>query len=136
MKLRSPGASPLLQLPVAERKLFTWPWSSWNELLDPAESGSLSVIAGPDGVGKTAYAECIAEHWARQGHHVAFVHFELSKIIMLDRRACRHTSIARRTLKYANELTPVELRTLEAASRPPATMARRDHLSAHAGQDD
>lgn len=104
------------QLPIAERKLFTWPWSSWNALLDPAESGSLSVIAGPDGVGKTAYAECIAEHWARQGHHVAFVHFELSKIIMLDRRACRHTSIARRTLKYASEMTLVELRTLEAAT--------------------
>ena len=104
------------QLPVAERKLFTWPWSSWNALLDPAEAGSLSVIAGPDGAGKTAYAECIAEHWARQGHHVVFVHFELSKIIMLDRRACRHTGIARRTLKYANELTPAELRTLVAAT--------------------
>jgi replicative DNA helicase len=64
----------------------------------------------------TTYAECIAEHWARQGQHVVFVHFELSKIIMLDRRACRHTSIARRTLKYAHELTPAELRTLGAAA--------------------
>lgn len=106
----------LAALPIAERKLFTWPWSSWNALLDPAEAGSLTVIAGPDGAGKTTYAECIAEHWARQGQRVVFVHFELSKIIMLDRRACRHTSIARRTLKYANELTPADLRTLDAAA--------------------
>jgi replicative DNA helicase len=63
----------------------------------------------------SSYAECIAEHWAHHGHHVVFVHFELSKIIMLDRRAARHTAIARRRLKLAGELTPTEFYALEEA---------------------
>ena len=103
------------QLPEAERRLFNWPWSSWNELIDPIEAGLLAMIAGPDGSGKTTYAENIAEYWARKGQRVAFVHFELSKIIMLDRRAVRHTAIARRQLKLAGELTTKDLHDLEAA---------------------
>jgi replicative DNA helicase len=105
----------LAQLPVGERKLFTWPWSSWNKFIDPAESGTLIVIGGPDGAGKSSYAECISEHWANQGYKVVYVHFELSRIIMLDRRACRHTSIARRRLKLANDLTGDDLKKLAAA---------------------
>ena len=100
-------------LPEDERKLFTWPWMSWNNLIDSAEGGMLAVLAGPDGAGKTSYAECIAEHWARKGHRVIFVHFELSKIIMFDRRAARHTAIARRRLKLAGELTNAEKTKLE-----------------------
>ena len=100
--------------PESEQRLLTWPWSSWNRLLDPAEGGMLSLLAGPDAVGKTAYAECIAEHWAKHGHQVVFVHFELSKNVMLDRRAARHTAIARRRLKFAGSLTPDEMRKLEA----------------------
>ena len=107
----------LAQLPASERKVLSWPWSSWNKLIDPAEGGQLVVLAGPDGAGKTTYAECIAEHWAAQGHHVVFVHFELSKIIMLDRRAARHTAIARRRLKLADDLTPADMRSLEDAKR-------------------
>jgi replicative DNA helicase len=55
----------------------------------------------------TIYAECLAEHWARQGNAVAFLHFELNRGIMLDRRMARHTGIARRTLK-AGTLTNQE----------------------------
>lgn len=107
----------LARLPEAERQLFNWPWASWNEYIDPIEAGILVVIAGPDGSGKTTYAENIAEYWARKGQRVAFVHFELSKIIMLDRRAVRHTAIARRQLKLAGELTTKDLADLEAAKR-------------------
>lgn len=103
----------LAQLPESERKQFNWPWSSWNKLIDPIEAGILVLLAGPDGSGKTTYAECIAEYWARRGQHVVFVHFELSKIIMLDRRAARHTAIARRQLKLAGELTPKDLHDIE-----------------------
>lgn len=105
------------QLPEHERKLFNWPWQSWNNLIDPIEAGILVVLAGPDGAGKTTYAENIAEHWARKGQHVVFVHFELSRMIMLDRRAVRHTAIARRQLKLAGELTARELADLEEAKR-------------------
>ena len=107
----------LAQLPEAERKLFNWPWPSWNNLIDPIEPGILAVLAGPDGAGKTTYAENIAEHWARRGQQVVFVHFELSKIIMLDRRAVRHTAIARRQLKLAGDLTTKDLADIEEAKR-------------------
>lgn len=103
----------LSKIPVSERKLFEWPWSSWNRIIDPAEGGMLTVIAGPDGAGKTSYAESIAEHWARNSHHVVFVHFELSKVIMFDRRAARHTAIARRRLKLADDLSEDDLRRIE-----------------------
>ena len=105
------------QLPESERKLFNWPWQSWNNLIDPIEPGILVLLAGPDGSGKTTYAENIAEYWARKGQQVVFVHFELSKLIMLDRRAVRHTAIARRQLKLAGELTTRELADLEEAKR-------------------
>lgn len=86
-------------LPESERRELTWPWASWNKYLDPLEPGMLALIAAGDGVGKTAAAECLAEHWARQGFSVAFLHFELNKAIMMDRRAARHTGITRRELK-------------------------------------
>lgn len=103
----------LAQLPESERKQFDWPWSSWNKLIDPIEAGILVLLAGEDGSGKTTFAECIAEYWAHRGQKVVFVHFELSKIIMLDRRAARHTAIARRQLKLAGELTAKDLRDIE-----------------------
>lgn len=103
------------RLPEEQRMLFNWPWQSWNNLIDPIEPGILVVLSGPDGSGKTTYAECIAEHWARRGQKVAFVHFELSKIIMLDRRAVRHTAIARRQLKLAGDLTKKDLADIAAA---------------------
>lgn len=107
----------LAQLPEAQRKMFNWPWPSWNNLIDPIEAGILVVLAGPDGAGKTTYAENIAEYWARRGQRVVFVHFELSKTIMLDRRAVRHTAIARRQLKLAGELTTKDLADLNEAKR-------------------
>lgn len=103
------------KLPESQRKLFRWPWTTWNNLIDPAEGGMLAVLAGPDGAGKTSYAECIAENWARNSHRVVFVHFELSKIVMFDRRAARHTAIARRRLKLAGELTKADMQKLQDA---------------------
>jgi replicative DNA helicase len=86
-------------LPENERHQLIWPWQSWNNLLDPLEAGMLAVIAGADGMGKTIYAECLAEHWARQGLSIVFLHFELNRGIMMDRRMARHTGIQRRILK-------------------------------------
>ena len=95
------------ELPEAERHLLTWPWTSWARFLDPLEPGMLAVLAASDGAGKTLYAECIAEHWARQGRQVAFLHFELNRALMLDRRTVRHTGIPRRTLRLG-KLSPEE----------------------------
>lgn len=87
-------------IPADEKQVFQWPWDSWNRLLDPLEPGLLAVMSAGDGLGKTIYAEQIAEHWARRQKRVVFVHFELNRSIMLDRRMCRNASLDMRTLKY------------------------------------
>lgn len=86
-------------LPPDQRRELHWAWNTWNRMIDPLEPGLLAVIAAGDGMGKTIYCETQAEHWARSGLKVAFVHFELNRAIMLDRRAARHTGINRRELK-------------------------------------
>ena len=91
-----------------ERLLLTWPWETWTRYLDPLEPGMLALIAAADGAGKTLTAECIAEHWAKQGRNVVFLHFELNRAIMLDRRMVRHSGIPRRTLRLG-KLAPFEI---------------------------
>lgn len=85
--------------PMSERRLLDWPWQSWNNLIDPLEPGLLAVISAPDGTGKTILAESIAEHWAHHKSRVVFVHYELNRALMMDRRTSRHTSLPRRELK-------------------------------------
>lgn len=86
-------------LPADQRKLLDWPWASWNSRIDPLEDGMLAVITAPDGQGKTIIVECIAEHWAKTGQRVVFVHYELNRTLMMLRRLARHTSITPRDLK-------------------------------------
>lgn len=86
-------------LPAEERKTIDWFWDSWNKMIDPLEPGMLGVLSAGDGQGKTIYAECLAEHWARRKNRVVFVHYELNRVLMMDRRAARHTGIQRRDLK-------------------------------------
>jgi replicative DNA helicase len=85
--------------PESERKTFSWPWSSWSRLIEPLGPGMLAAITAPDGQGKTLYAECIAEHWARHGIKVVFVHYELNHEVMLDRRMARNTGLNVRQLR-------------------------------------
>jgi len=92
-------------LPESERRILTWPWPSWSKLLDPLDPGILAVLSAGDGGGKTLYAENLAEHWAKTGMNVVFVHFELNRALMLDRRMTRASGISRRTLKTGT-LTP------------------------------
>lgn len=86
-------------LPPGDRRELRWAWQTWNNMIDPFEPGLLAVIAAGDGMGKTIYAETQAEYWAKAGLKVAFVHFELNRAIMLDRRAARHSGLTRRELK-------------------------------------
>jgi replicative DNA helicase len=70
----------------------------WNCLSRPGRikrlrPGTLAVVAAESGRGKTSFAECCAESWAKAGYHVVFVHLELSHEVMLDRRAARFTGI-------------------------------------------
>jgi replicative DNA helicase len=106
----------LAALPLSERRLIDWPWESWNRLIDPLEPGMLISITAPDGQGKTILVECLAEHWARRKHRVAFVHYELNRSLMMDRRTARHTSILVRTLKSGT--MTAEQRAVVAEVRP------------------
>jgi len=85
--------------PEKERKLLTWPWSTWRKLIDPLEDGMLGVVTAPDGQGKTLYAESISEHWAEHKNKVVFVHYELNRRLMMLRRTARHTGILARSIK-------------------------------------
>ena len=85
--------------PEHERKLLSWPWQSWRNLIDPLEEGMLGVITAPDGQGKTIYAESISEHWAEHKNKVVFVHYELNRKLMMLRRTARHTGITAREQK-------------------------------------
>ncbi len=106
----------LAKTPPDERKLLTWPWGSWQKLIDPLEEGMLGVVTAPDGAGKTIYAESLAEHWAAHKNKVVFVHYELNRKLMMLRRTARHTGIIVRQLKSGN-LTPDQKR-LVAEVRP------------------
>jgi replicative DNA helicase len=108
----------LLALPESERRIMDWPWTTWNNLIDPPSPGMLGVISAPSGFGKTMLAEMIAEHWARHAIHVVFVHYELDHEFMMDRRMSRHTSINVRTLRqHKIGLTPEERAKLVEADR-------------------
>ena len=100
-------------LPLNQRHVLDWPWQSWNRLIDPLEPGMMVAITAPDGQGKTIYVESLAEHWARRKHKVVFVHYELNRSLMLDRRTARHTSLTVRQLKGA--LTAEQRATVQEA---------------------
>jgi len=89
----------IANIPEDERKVLSWPWQSWRNLIDPLEDGMLGVVTAPDGAGKTMYAESIAEHWAQNKNRIIFVHYELNRKLMMLRRTSRHTSIQARDLK-------------------------------------
>jgi replicative DNA helicase len=95
----------MANIPETQRKVLSWPWASWREKIDPLEDGMLAVVTAPDGAGKTIYAESIAEYWAQHKNHVVFVHYELSRRLMMLRRTARHARITARELK-SGKLTP------------------------------
>lgn len=103
-------------LPPEERRLIDWPWASWNRLIEPLAPGMLASVTAPDGQGKTIIVECLAEHWASRSHKVVFVHYELNRALMLDRRMARHTSLTYKVLR-SGMLTP-EQRQKIAEVRP------------------
>lgn len=110
----------LANTPESLRRDLSWPWNSWNSIIDAPEEGMLALITAPDGQGKTIYGESIAEHWAKQKNRVVFVHYELNRKLMMLRRTSRHTGITVRDLKSGNlnalqleEIRQVKSRLLE-----------------------
>lgn len=83
----------LANTPEKDRRVLSWPWASWNKIIDPLEDGMLAVVAAPDGMGKTIYAETLAEHWASKKNRPVFVHYELNRKLMMLRRTARHSGV-------------------------------------------
>ena len=74
------------------RVLFDWPWGAWNRQVRPLRAGMLGVLGAPDGIGKTAILDHVAEHWARKTH-VFLVHMEDELEYKLDRRLTRYSGL-------------------------------------------
>lgn len=73
---------------------FPWRAISCAGRIKRLRPGMLAVVTAQAGAGKTAFAECCAEHWAKRGLKTLFCHFELSHEVMMDRRAARHTDLS------------------------------------------
>ncbi|MFH1603028.1 MAG: DnaB-like helicase C-terminal domain-containing protein [Pseudomonadota bacterium] len=75
------------------------PWEAVKRYVKHIHTGMLTVIAAETSVGKTTAIECCAEHWARQGLHVALFHLELSHRFMMDRRMARQSGETLETIE-------------------------------------
>jgi replicative DNA helicase len=72
---------------------MAFPWRAISSRVPWLRPGMMVAVAADSGIGKTAFLECCAEHWAKQGRKVAFFHFELSYQVMLDRRMARQAGV-------------------------------------------
>ena len=96
-------------------RIPNFPWATWNSVLGEPEVGMLIFLAAAESTGKTVYAECIAEHWAKQGLRVGFYHHELHARVMRRRRMARHTGIPDEVLR-TGKLTPVQCQQVSDAN--------------------
>jgi len=97
----------LAAIPAEQRHVLDFPWTSWNNYIEPLEGGLLGVVSAPDGAGKTTYAECLAEHWAQKHHAVVYVHYELNKGWMMKRRLARQAHITVHDM-HSGHLSPAQ----------------------------
>lgn len=84
---------------------FPWRSLSGHGRIKRLRPGTMAIVSAYPGAGKTAFAECCAEHWAKRGLMVLFFHFELSHEVMLDRRTARHTDLSMDELDNGVELS-------------------------------
>ena len=94
---------------------WDWPWFSWNQHVKPLRNGLVGIVAAPDGTGKSAALEQIAEHWATVGETV-FVHCENDAQYTLDRRAARLTGVEISSIE-SGQLTPEQIAELNTLNR-------------------
>ena len=105
---------------------FRPPWPSWREFIPELMPGTVTMLTGADGTGKTIYLEAMADWYARQGLHVVFVHFELPPELMGDRLMVRHSGLPLARLR-SGQLTDEEQQVL---------METQDRLSKWTGRID
>lgn len=91
------------------RVLFDWPWATWNRFIRPLRAGMVGVLGAPDGMGKTALLDSVAEHWARKVH-VFLVHLEDAREYKLDRRLAKYSDLPYDVIEDGR-FTPEQWRT-------------------------
>lgn len=116
-----------------EAKIYNWPWDSWNKFkVRPLRPGLVGLILAPDGMGKSAYLENIAEYWATFSH-VVFVHLENDIDYTRDRRMCRISRLPLEVIEEG-EYTPEQWQQLQdATKRMEATFSTNLHYFDAAG---
>jgi replicative DNA helicase len=83
---------------------LSFPWQGVADLMPFLEGGDMVGVLAEPGVGKTAFLECCAEAWARQGWKVQLFHFELSTQRMLDRRMQRMSGVPIKRLQDGGQV--------------------------------
>lgn len=84
-------------------------WKTLKKYIPGFPSGKLIVVSGASGTGKSAALEQIGENLAQYEVLADFIHTEMSKEDVQDRRMARHAGIAYHRLLQPNLLTPSEL---------------------------
>ncbi len=113
---------------------FDWPWASWNRLIRPLRGGFVGILAAADGMGKTAYLEQIAEHWAAAAMHTVYVHLEDAPDYKMDRRLARNARVPIMKIEDGT-LDPFDRDKISAAHEAMAQWAQCLHYYHAAGQN-
>lgn len=89
-----------------------WPWKSWNQRIEPLETGNVFSMVLPSGGGKTSILQMIAEHFVMRGEKVAFYHAEDQAKKLLRRMAVRNSGVLAGKIRRG-ELTTSERKKLK-----------------------
>lgn len=120
----------------ANRTWFSVPYAGLAERRPVLLPGEIVVIVGPEGGGKSAMLYGWAEYYASEENaRVVYIHTEMTKADVFDRRIAAHTKVAFARLMRKEELTETEVEQIEVAG---IDMARWIHNLDywHAGQVD
>jgi len=71
----------------------TVPWTALGERVPVTVDGDLIVVAGPEGSGKSSMLMNWAEYEANQGNQTAYIHTEMTKADVFNRRLVAHTKV-------------------------------------------
>ncbi len=112
---------------------FDWPWRTWNRMIRPLRVGMVGILAAPDGMGKSLYLEEVAEHWAKAGKQVVYVHLEDALEYKLDRRTARHALVDMDHIEDGT-MTPIEKSKIGDADTRMARWAGNLHYYHAAGR--
>lgn len=95
---------------------YLWPWADWTRRIRYLRPGMVGTLAAADGMGKSAYLEMIAEHWAMLGIPTVLVHLEDNLEYKQDRRMARHAQMTIDALEDSEDLTPEQWASIKEAS--------------------